>query len=248
MKLLINPIKQSILILLTLLFVISCKEENQSTNTLLQEYKEKIDALQKENKILQEQLAPRSNKKPNNIIQSDFAQEIYHLYDKREALINKVVGEDREGNEFRATRSLFYDIDDLYDYLSYIKKLSEKAEVQPSGLRFYFALYPDDYTRKGKDKKYAKRQTFFIAPTKEVKDAQGNIKHLGYTLDNSFKPILLQEKLDFEQHGLGFNTESFKHNNYQKAGFFNFTTNALFQEENSLIANEFTGTPPKGNE
>ena len=250
MKSLTNLFKQVIPIVFAMTSIISCTEGNKSNSTeiqaTLEEYKKKIDSLEQENKILKESSNPlgittTNIKKPNHIIQSDFAQKIYHLYDNREQLINKVVRKNSEGNDFNATRSLFYDIDDLFDYLVYIKKLSKKAEVQPSGLRFYFALYADDYIRNGEDKKYAKRQTFFIAPTTEVKDDKGNIEHLGYTLDNNFKVELLQEKIRLDRRL----SEDGKL--YQKAGFFNFSTNTAFIEENSLIANEFTGTPPKGN-
>jgi len=131
------------------------------------------------------------------------------------------------------------DINDLQQYLRYVKKLSRKAQVQPSGFRFYYALYPDSYIRDDKDKRYAKRQTFFIAPTKAVKDAAGNIEHLGYTLDNNFKVELLKEKIGLDSR-LGTDGKT-----YQTGSFFNFSL-STFQENNSLIANELTGSPPMG--
>ncbi|MFD2564023.1 hypothetical protein [Aquimarina rubra] len=239
-----NPIKQYVLIAFAFILMTSCKEAAQTADSSeLAACKEKIEAYEKEIAALKEQLGDvadgKHRRRPENIIQSDFAKEIYHLYDKREELINEVVGQDGEGNDFKATRSLFYDIDDLQQYIKYVKIKSRKAGVTPSGFRFYFALYPDNYVRNRENKKYAKRQTFFLAPTKEVKDAEGNIEHLGYTLDNKFNVELLKEKIGLDSR-IGKDGKV-----YQKAGFFNLNLN-LEEEENSLIANEVTGTPPMG--
>ncbi|MDH7445441.1 hypothetical protein [Aquimarina sp. 2201CG14-23] len=236
-----NPIKKSVMVALALVLITSCKEGDQSSNAELKKCKKKIETLEKENRALKEQLGSINDKRPDNIIQSDFAKDIYHLYDKREELINEVVGTDGEDNDFKATRSLFYDLDDLNNYLAYVKKQSRKAKVKPTGLRFYFALYPDDYLRGEKDKKYAKRQTIFIAPTKEVKDAAGNTEQLGYTLDNNYGVQLLREKLDFDSRATDKKGKS-----YQKASFLNFSNNTQEIEENSLIADEVAGTPPMG--
>jgi len=239
MKKLINPIKQLAIIAFVFALLTSCKDGQVNTQEIT-EYKSKIETYEKEIKELKARLEEvGSHRRPDNIIQSDFAKEIYHLYDKREALINEVVGQDGENKPFKATRSLFYDINDLQQYLRYVKKLSRKAQVQPSGFRFYYALYPDTYLRDDKDKKYAKRQTFFIAPTKAVKDAAGNIEHLGYTLDNNFKVELLREKIGLDSR-LGADGKT-----YQTGSFFNFSLSS-FEEDNSLIANEIHSSPPEG--
>ncbi|MBW1294730.1 hypothetical protein [Aquimarina litoralis] len=238
MKLQTNPIKQYLIIAFACLSVISCKDAVQTNTAELERFKNTIKEKDSIIKELQKQLGTIDGKrKPSNIIQSDFAKEIYHLYDQREELINEVVGQDGEDNAFKATRSLFYDIDELQKYIRYVKIQSRRAKVKPTGFRFYFALYPDNYIRDKEDKRYAKRQTFFIAPTKEVKDAAGNIEQMGYTLDNNFKVELLQDKI-------GLDSRVDKNGNIQKAGFFNLNLNQ--EEENSLIANEVTGTPPMG--
>ncbi|WP_299603669.1 hypothetical protein [uncultured Aquimarina sp.] len=240
MKLQTNLIKQYLMIACACLLLGSCNKSNEATNCAeLETYKKKIEAYEKEITALKSQLGNIDDKrKPENIIQSGFAKEIFHLYDQREELINEVVGQDGEGNEFKATRSLFYDIDELQKYIRYVRVQSRRAKVKPSGFRFYFALYPDNYLRDKEDKRYAKRQTFFIAPTQEVKDAAGNIEHLGYTLDNNFKVELLRDKI-------GLDSRIDKNGNIQKAGFFSFST-MQEDEENSLIANELTGSPPMG--
>ncbi|WP_035085535.1 hypothetical protein [Aquimarina latercula] len=241
MKLQTNPIKQFLIIAFASLLVISCKDSVQTNTAEVEKFKTTIK--QKDSVIneLKRQLGNISNDKraPENIIQSGFAKKIYHLYNDREDLINEVVGKDGVGEPFKATRSLFYDIDELQKYIRYVKTKSRKAGEKPSGFRFYFALYPEDYVRNKEDKRYANRQTFFIAPTKAVKDAAGNIEHLGYTLDNNFKVELLTEKI-------GLDSRIDKDGNIQKGSFFSFNT-AIEDEENSLIANEMAGSPPKGN-
>jgi len=248
MKLQTNHFKHPVFIFLALILLTSCEDAQTESSTLI-EYRNKIEAYEKELEELKSQLDkqdPGTRRRPNHIIQSDFAKEIYHLYDKREALINEVVGQDGEGVAFEATRSLFYNINDLQQYIRYVRIKSREANVTPSGFRFYFALYPDNYVRDGKDKRYAKRQTFFIAPTKEVKDADGNIQHLGYTLDNNLKVELLSKKLGFDSR-FGFDSRWNKDGKqYQTAGFFNLNLNSSFIEENSLIANEINASPPKG--
>jgi len=245
MKLQTNPIKQYLLIVLALILISSCTGDGNNSSPELKRCKKKIETLEKEIRDLKEQLGAIGNTaKPKNIIHPDFATEMYQLYDQREDMINEVVGTDGEGSEFKATRSLWYGIDNLYNYLGYIKDKSSKAQVEPTGFRFYFALYPDDYIRNDKDKKYAKRQTVFIAPTKEVTDAAGNVEHLGYTLDDDYKVVLLQDK---------FNTTPGKGKpgkKYQKAAFFNFSAlqgrdgSDGSDGDNSTVANELQGSPP----
>ncbi|WP_299243910.1 hypothetical protein [uncultured Aquimarina sp.] len=240
-----NRIKQYLIIAIILIAMPSCNNDTQ-----IKEFKNQIEALNvtlksKDSTILslKEQLGngPDTRRAPKNIIQSDFAKEIYHLYDEREELINEVVGQDGDDKPFKATRSLFYDFNDLQQYIRYVKIKSRKARVKPSGFRFYFALYPDDYVRDGKNKKYAQRQTFFIAPTVRKK-VGGKLVDLGYTLDNKFNVELLKDII-------GFDSIRGKDGKlYQRAGFFNVNLSNLLEEENSLIANEVTGTPPMGEE
>ncbi|WP_298314188.1 hypothetical protein [uncultured Aquimarina sp.] len=243
MKQKINHIKQYVIIAFALILVTSCKEGQTNAPELAnleRTIKEKDSIISN----LKEQLGELADDKrriPNNIVQSEFAKEIYHLYDEREELINQVVGQDGEDKPFKATRSLFYDIDDLQQYIRYVKIKSRKARVKPSGFRFYFALYPKEYVRNRENKKYAQRQTFFIAPTLRKK-IDGRAVDLGYTLDNKFNVELLKDIIGFDS------IRKKDGKMYQKAGFFNVNLSNLLEEENSLIANEVTGTPPMGEE
>lgn len=239
-----NPIKPYLILLFAAMLIVSCKDGVQINATELANLEKTIK--QKDSIInnLKKQLGEVTDDKrriPNNIVQSEFAKEIYHLYDEREELINQVVGQDGEDKPFKATRSLFYDIDDLQQYIRYVKIKSRKARVKPSGFRFYFALYPKEYVRDRENKKYAQRQTFFIAPTLRKK-IDGRAVDLGYTLDNKFNVELLKDIIGFDS------IRKKDGKMYQKAGFFNVNLSNLLEEENSLIANEVAGTPPMGEE
>ncbi len=174
---------------------------------------------------------PTYYKKPKNIIKVDQAVEMYHNYTNRTELIHKYYdGIGDNDKESQPTRSLFYDLDDLYNYLGYIKQLSRKAKVEPSGIRIYFAEYSEGYVRND-SKEYSKRQTIFITPTVEEKGV-----HLGYTLDENLNINLLRDVLD--------QTNSKERVFFAKNQRQNDSDNS---DQNSLIANEFTGSPPKGN-
>lgn len=224
----IHFMKRYFFLLILVGFFSGCEHTN-ADNMVIEKYEKEIQKLQEEIKELKDQLGNQNSNKPKNLISPEFARKIFQEYNKREELINEVVGTDGVGERFMATRSLFYDIDELQNYIRYVKRMSQKAKVEPTGFNFYFALYPEDYERE--DKLYAKRQTFFIAPTLE----KGK-KQLGYTLDDNFNVVLLGE-------AIGNPYEGGKSGKKQKAGFFSFSS-ALPAFENSLISNEIAGTPP----
>lgn len=206
----------------------SC-ENNASTNAECIQLKKEIKQLEKQIVLLEKQVG--SAEQPKNIISSKTALELFTEYNKRAQLIDKVEQTDANGKPFKATRSMFYPIDQLRNYLAYIYKISNEAGVTPSGYRFYFAKYPDPYDER---KLYAKRQTIFIAPTVEKKDEQGNIKHLSYLFDKDQNITLLDPILEERQKN-------------QKEGQDSNLLSTLEDPELpeiSTIANELSGTPP----
>ncbi|MAQ75335.1 MAG: hypothetical protein CL613_03250 [Aquimarina sp.] len=206
--------------------------QQENLKPQLEEYKKKIEEYEKTIADLKERLEFEKGEKPDNIIDSRFAKNLYDNYTPRAEWINENVGSDGDGNPFIATRSLYYDINELYNYLAYVRRQSREANVKPSGVRFYFGIYADDYVRSGK-KNYAKRTTFFIAPT-VAKKLDDKVVHLGYTLDNDFNVQLLTESIGVGERG---------RINLQKGGLFSFNMTQEL-EENSLIANELGASPP----
>ncbi len=232
---LINLTKAVAIVALLLVSLNSCDKKHDNDKYLKQ-----IKELKKEIAELKEQLGTINDRKPKNIITLEEAKQLYDNYsDTRVKWTTKSILSQANLKSFEVTRSLFYDIDSLYNYLSYIKRISKEANVKPSGFRFYFGAYANDYKRKG-DTAYAHRQTIFITPT-IAKQVGKETMHLGYTLSNDFKVELLKDKIGTDSRGQSANGSSM-----QKASLFNFNINTNMFSENSTIANEINSSPPKG--
>lgn len=220
---------------LLLLSLNSCDEKHND-----EKYLKQIRELNQEIAQLKEELGLVNDQKPSNIISKKFAAQLYHNYDTtRVKWTNNHIRRQSGQEKFNATRSLYYNLDSLYNYLAYIKRISKEAGVKPSGLRFYFGSYSYDYVRDG-SKDYAYRQTIFITPT-IAKQVGKETMHFGYTLSEDFKVELLKDHIGTDSRNPTGSSGSM-----QKAGFFSFSTNSF--GGNSTIANELTGTPPKGNQ
>lgn len=235
MKKLTNHTLRILMAGLLILLVGSCTGEHGN-----EQYIKQIKELKEQIAELQEQLGQVNDEKPKNIITSVQARKLYDNYArKRVKFIDSLVGEGPDGKPFEATRSLFYDLDSLKNYLAYINRISKKAGVEPTGLRFYFGVYADNYVR-GNSRAYAKRQTFFIAPTlpKKVGDTK---RQVGYTISDDFKVEFLTDKIDLDSRTGSLQNKT----KLQEAGLFNFSI-TIDDELNSTIGNEYSGTPPRG--
>lgn len=70
---------------------------------------------------------------------------------------------------YEDTREFWYSLDELQEYLDYVREKSKEQRVKNPGIRFYLGAYP---TTK-KDRGYC---TMFLAPTKEANSKRGAIK------------------------------------------------------------------------
>ncbi|SFF59430.1 hypothetical protein SAMN04488033_101227 [Salegentibacter agarivorans] len=74
----------------------------------------------------------------------------------------KTRGKDiREAEGYEDTREFWYSVDELQEYLDYVKEKSKEQGVEKPGIRFYLGAYP-----KTKEKK--SYTTMFLSPTKEA--------------------------------------------------------------------------------
>ncbi|WP_271782794.1 hypothetical protein [Aquimarina algiphila] len=226
------------IVLVTILFFNSCQEDAAVEVFEEEEYLEKIEAYEAKIKDLETKigLGKSNRKQPKNIISFEQAQKIYQEYDKRADLISGIVDSSENNIPFEPTRSMFYEISELRHYLSYIDELSQKAGIKPTGLRFYFALYPDTYVSSSGSDRNAKRQTIFIAPTLEKKYNNRTFQ-VGYTLDSEAKVILLDKDHGFSHYRRDRN------NKHQNPSTFSQKTSG--NNQNSLIANDLGATPPE---
>lgn len=65
------------------------------------------------------------------------------------------------GQGYQDTREFWYSLDELQEYLDYVKEKSAEQGVKKAGIRIYFGAYP----KANGNKSYA---TVFLAPTKEA--------------------------------------------------------------------------------
>ncbi len=228
-------------LIISIFFFHSCQQDSTVDVFQEEEYIKKIEAYEAKIASLEEKLGQeKSNRRrPSNIIDFRKAQQIYKAYDNRADLISEVVGPVNDINNsargaarFEPTRSLFYEISELRKYLAYIDDLSKKADIKPTGLRFYFALYPRDHVSSSGSNENARRQTIFIAPTTERK-YEDRIVQMGYTLDNNFKVVFLNKDSGFSHLR--------RNRNKSTTSYFGKTSG---HDKYSLIANDLGATPP----
>ena len=68
------------------------------------------------------------------------------------------------------TREFFYTVDELQEYLDYVKAQSTEQSISKPGIRIYFAAYDNDNSDKA---------TVFLAPTNGPTSSSAN----NYTID-----------------------------------------------------------------
>jgi hypothetical protein len=221
---------------ISLFFLHSCQQDSTVEVLEEEEYLSKIETLETKIKNLEKKLGQEKSdrRRPRNIISFGQAQKIYKTYDKRADLISEIVNSDSTGDHFNPTRSMFYEIYELRNYLSYIDELSQNAGVRTTGLRFYFALYPDTYTSTNGSNQNARHQTIFIAPTLEKKYDNRTL-HVGYTLSDNGKVLLLDKNNGFSHY----------RRNRSKTDHVSFSEKRNYHNKLSLIANELGATPPE---
>ena len=94
-------------------------------------------------------------KKPKKCISVDAAR-------KEQDEWVKTRGKDiREAEGYEDTREFWYSVDELQEYLDYVREKSKEQGVEKPGIRFYLGAYP-----KTKEKK--SYTTMFLSPTKKA--------------------------------------------------------------------------------
>ncbi|MGM0933220.1 MAG: hypothetical protein ACQEWD_07225 [Bacteroidota bacterium] len=63
------------------------------------------------------------------------------------------------GQGYEDTREFWYSLDELQEYLDYVREKSKEQGVEKPGIRFYLGAYPSSKGKKG-------YSTIFLAPTK----------------------------------------------------------------------------------
>ena len=160
--------------------------------------------------------------KDNHLIDLNDAVKMYDKYDKLRIKFFKDSLKRRYGNDFKATRVVWFDIKAVRAYLKYLQENTSEAE----GLAFYFAVNSSN-ARHGKN-----HQSFFIAPTiSNVVD--GDTIQSGYTIDKGERVFLYSKYKNYRDEA--------QSRSIQKGAFFSIT-----QDEDGFLFNEGEPNPPGG--
>lgn len=224
------------------------------------------EKMEKETKDLPEVLAPAQ------IVAIDHAKQMYDFYTDRrvpliqryEDSINRTKPNDKvrqekkaqadsgfeiEGKKFDVARYVSYDYETIKQYMAYIEQEAKKANVEISGLRFYFSNYPDKPFFDNKDSIVHPRQnSVMLSPTLK----KGNRDFLFYIGGTEAKQEAVLLTDSFGAIITDKTGASTTHDNRSYASFMpsltnstvNSTLNSSFYAGSSLTMNKGTSAPP----
>lgn len=209
---------------------------------------------------------------PTQIVEIEQAKQMYDFYtDRRVPLIqryedsinrtkynDKIRQEKKAKNKtdndnadkgFDVARYVSYDYETIKQYLAYIEQEAKKANVEISGLRFYFSNYPDKPFFDNKDSVIHPRQnSVLLSPTLK----KGDREYLFYIdgAEEQQQAVLLSDSFGtVKTKGMGVNQNE---GNLSYASFIpsltksttNSTLNSSFYAGTSLTMNKGTAAPP----
>lgn len=234
MKNFIKKLSTSVLLMSVLLFN-SCQDGN----------KEDIKGIKGSDNFTTTEQQDIKNMAPDQIISLNQAIEMKDEYDfSILPLIEKA--KSVNGSEYQATEFAYIDLDSLKKYVAFLEEVERLNNKKISGLRFYFAAYPNQnkYATLDKVPKYKGRETFFIAPTVEIEETElsktyTNLKHVPFSIapngSNKYKGEFMPINTLFSN----------KNGANQRTNFSNTTiAKQQIDDNTSLILNELQLTPP----
>lgn len=121
--------------------------------------------------------------KPKETITIERAQDLYRAYDARfDALTQH-----RNGKE--DARYGWHSIAFYKNYIAYLEQEAKKANLEVSGLRLYYAAYPND----AESEEHADYQTYMFVPTYFDKETNKHVAFDPLHLDDNGKPIPIHD-------------------------------------------------------
>ncbi|WDF65558.1 hypothetical protein [Flavobacterium sp. KACC 22763] len=108
--------------------------------------------------------------KPSQLITKEFAKQLNANYNNKRASLRAGIEEKEDAN------AIWYSLEELENYIHYIKTNGAKDGYNVDGIRFYFGVYPEDEKHGEK----AGMTTLFLVPT--GKKAENNTQVQGFAL------------------------------------------------------------------
>ncbi|SCY44874.1 MULTISPECIES: hypothetical protein [Flavobacterium] len=108
--------------------------------------------------------------KPSQLITKEFARQLNSNYNNKRASL--VAGKEEKED----ANAIWYSLEELENYIHYIKTNGAKDGYNVDGIRFYFGVYPDDEKHGEK----AGLTTLFLVPT--GKKAENNTQVQSFAL------------------------------------------------------------------
>ena len=203
------------------------------------------EKMEKEKKETPEVLAP------TQIVQIDRAKKMYDNYsDRRLPLIQHYEDSINGGKEkFDVARYVSYDYETIKQYLAFIEQEAKKANVEISGLRFYFSNYPKGAKfDNGESIVHPRQNSVMLSPTLKRGD-RDYLFYIGGT-EAKQEPVLLSDSFGpINAQGMG---RIDSNDNKSYASFVpnlvksavGTTLNTSFYSGSSLTMNRGQGAPP----
>lgn len=174
---------------------------------------------------------------PSQIISVEQAVEMKDYY--QDSIGSLIKGKNSTvDKEYEPTLFGFIELDSLRQYIDYLNEVERLNKKKISGIRVYFAAYPDTLKNSTKDQIYRKRETFFFAPTMEVEPNEWsreypNLKNIPFYIEPSGKSKLIGKFKAIDNLLCKHDSRPIIKKNTVKESV-----------KTSLILNEFQITPP----
>jgi len=130
--------------------------------------------------------------KPSQLITKEFAKQLNVNYNNRKASITAKKSQKEDAN------AIWYSLEELENYIHYIKTNGAKDGYNVDGIRFYFGVYPDDEKHGEK----AGLTTLFLVPTgKKIEQNTAKVQSFALTQEPLSSDIQSLEPMNYGNIG-----------------------------------------------
>lgn len=130
--------------------------------------------------------------KPSQLITKEFARQLNVNYNNKKASLTAKKPQKEDAN------AIWYSLEELENYIHYIKTNGAKDGYNVDGIRFYFGVYPDDEKHGEK----AGLTTLFLVPTgKKIENNTAKIQSFALVQESSSSDIPSIEPMNYGNIG-----------------------------------------------